>query len=99
MAGVSRNALNVGQNPLLNHGGPVLSVVESLLEEIIYIKAANVKTPMRVIFNAMCKIGLMQMVTKEEKDTCDERLILPLVNYHWLSVSFLLFHKTYFSCS
>jgi len=49
---------NVGNNPLLGHGGWFVNAIE-FVEQTMKLRVKDVKTPMKTIFEEMHKVGMI----------------------------------------
>ncbi|XP_019434515.1 PREDICTED: uncharacterized protein LOC109341140 [Lupinus angustifolius] len=63
---------DIDRNPLPNHGNQGVNVVEKTHGSTFVWEADEVKTPMRVIFEEMCKHGMVErMVEDEDSASCE----------------------------
>jgi len=51
---------NVGSNPLPAHGGPSVNAIGETIGRTLKKNVEDIKTPLKVIFNEMCKFGLIE---------------------------------------
>ncbi|XP_020221065.1 uncharacterized protein LOC109803801 [Cajanus cajan] len=50
---------NIGNNPLPGHGGPIVNSIEENKEQLMIRRVKDVKTPLNLIFEEMCKFGML----------------------------------------
>jgi len=55
---------NVGNNPLPRHGNTSVNAIRDGREQNLLREVKNVKTPMRVIFVELCKVGIIKGIAK-----------------------------------
>ncbi|XP_019433359.1 PREDICTED: uncharacterized protein LOC109340205 [Lupinus angustifolius] len=63
---------DIDRNPLPNHGNQGVNAVEETHGSTFVWEADEVKTPMRVIFQEMCKYGMVERLVEDEDPTSCE---------------------------
>ncbi|XP_019465413.1 PREDICTED: uncharacterized protein LOC109363617 [Lupinus angustifolius] len=64
--------LDVDMNPLPSHDNQGVNVVDQAQGRAFIWEAAEVKTPMRVIFRKMCKLGMVERLVQDEgSNSCE----------------------------
>jgi len=56
----TNDSLNVESNPLPGHGRPSVNAIEETIVHTSRKNVEDIKTPLRVIFEEMCKFGLIE---------------------------------------
>ena len=63
---------NVNKNPLSNHGGPRVNVVESSQEMQEKRNVRDVRMPMKLAHKALVKVGKLEGYLRKEEETKDQ---------------------------
>ncbi|XP_019447261.1 PREDICTED: uncharacterized protein LOC109350485 [Lupinus angustifolius] len=66
------NIPDVDRNPLPNHGSQGVNAIEGVQEGLYIWEVHEIKTPMKVIYQEMCKHGMVERLREDEDpDSCE----------------------------